>query len=207
MRNAGRQPNFRRRRKIDCSSHERYQRLAGSEPCKINFLYFSCRICVSILWRCVRGDKHDAGQKPNRWRWRKIDCGSLESEQQLAEAISCEMNSWISVAAEFVFLFYGDASGVTCTMQGCNLIGDDGARSIAAALQENSSLQDLSLVRSTLEFLLLLRLSFVLSRSASGLTCAMQMDNQISYDGAKSIAAAIKENSSLKELDLVRLFV
>ena len=37
-------------------------------------------------------------------------------------------------------------------------------------------------------------------------TCAMQTDNQISDDGAKSIAAAIKENSSLNELDLVRLF-
>jgi hypothetical protein len=41
-------------------------------------------------------------------------------------------------------------------VQSFNEIGDDGAQSIAAALQENSSLQDLSLVRSTLEFLLLL---------------------------------------------------
>jgi hypothetical protein len=48
---------------------------------------------------------------------------------------------------------------------------------------------------------------FLLSRSASGLTCPMQSSNLISDDGAKSIAAAIKDNSSLQELELVRLFV
>ena len=92
----------------------------------------------------------DVGLQPYRRRRRSIDCGSLTREQQLAASEPCEINFGIFVAA---------------------------------------------------------RLSFVLSRSASGVTCAMQMDNQISYDGAKSIAAALKENSSLKELDLVRLFV
>jgi hypothetical protein len=89
----------------------------------------------------------DAGQKPNWRRRREIDCSSLESEQQLVEVVSCEKDLSIYVAAEFAFLFYGDASGVTCAMQGTNLIGDDGVKSIAAALKENNSLQDLSLVR------------------------------------------------------------
>jgi hypothetical protein len=92
----------------------------------------------------------DAGLQPYRRRRRSIDCGSLATEQQLAGSEPCEISFGIFVAA---------------------------------------------------------RLSFVLSLSASEVICAMQMDNQISHDGAKSIAAAIKENSSLKKLDLVRLFV
>jgi hypothetical protein len=49
--------------------------------------------------------------------------------------------------------------------------------------------------------------SFLLSRSSSGLTCPMQYKNRIGDDGAKSIAAAMNNSSSLKALSLVRLFL
>ena len=40
---AGRQPNRRRRRKIDCSSRGRKQQLADSGPCEMKFwVVFSC---------------------------------------------------------------------------------------------------------------------------------------------------------------------
>jgi hypothetical protein len=43
-----------------------------------------------------------------------------------------------------------------------------------------------------------------LSRSASGLTCAMQYQCRIGDDGAKSIAAAMNDSSSVEALNLVR---
>ena len=52
-------------------------------------------------------------------------------------------------------------------MQGDNRIGDDGAKSIAAVVDGNSSLQYLGLVRCSLGFLLLLNLRFVMSADAS----------------------------------------
>ncbi len=40
VRCAGRQPNRRRRRKIDCSSRGRKQQLAGAGPCEMKFWVF-----------------------------------------------------------------------------------------------------------------------------------------------------------------------
>jgi hypothetical protein len=52
------------------------------------------------------------------------------------------------------------APALTCAVQGGNPIGDDGAKSIAAAVKGNSSLQRLGLVRCSLGFLFLLKLRF-----------------------------------------------
>ena len=262
MRNAGRQPNFRRRRKIDCSSHERYQRLAGSEPCKINFLYFSCRICVSILWRCVRGDMHDAGLQPYRRRRRSINCGSLTREQQLAGSEPCEINFGIFVAAQIIVCFVPQCVGVdmrdadgqpnflrrrkidrSCHKREQQLKGAGPCAIICldfrfllslllhfiavfcradmccAELQRNRrrrrSIDCGSLTREqqlagsepceiNFGIFVAARLSFVLSRSASGVTCAMQYKCRIGDDGAKSIAAAMNDSSSVEALNLVR---
>jgi hypothetical protein len=45
------------------------------------------------------------------------------------------------------FFFDRGALGLTCVVQGGNLIGDDGAKSIATAVEGNGSLQYLNLVR------------------------------------------------------------
>jgi hypothetical protein len=45
-----------------------------------------------------------------------------------------------------------------------NQIGDDGAKSIAAAMEGNSSLQYLGLVRCSIGFLFLLKLRFSFDR-------------------------------------------
>ncbi len=47
-----------------------------------------------------------------------------------------------------------------CSVQGGNLIGDDGAKSIAAAVEGNSSLRILGLVRRSFGGLLLMKLRF-----------------------------------------------
>jgi hypothetical protein len=51
-------------------------------------------------------------------------------------------------------------------VQGDNRIGDDGAKSIAAVVEGNSSLQYLNLVRCSLGFLFLLKLRFSFYRGA-----------------------------------------
>ena len=63
--------------------------------------------------------------------------------------LSLVRQTFCNFPAEFEFLFYGDASGVTCAMQARNQIGGDGAKSIAAALKVNNSLWKLYLVRRT----------------------------------------------------------
>jgi hypothetical protein len=94
---------------------------------------------------------------------------------------------------------------LTCAVQRGNQIGDVGAKSIAAALEGNSNLEMLGLVRwRSLGFLLLLKMLFSFDRVRWRLTCAVQRDNLIGGDGAKSIAAALERNSSLKYLGLVR---
>ena len=88
-------------------------------------------------------------------------------------------------------------------MHGFNQIGDDGAKSIASAVEGSSSLRWLGLVRRTLLVLFLLKLRFFWYRGALELTCAEQGFSQIGDDGVKSIAAAVEKNSSLRELHLV----
>jgi predicted carbohydrate-binding protein with CBM5 and CBM33 domain len=44
----------------------------------------------------------------------------------------------------------------------------------------------------------------VLWHHARGLTCVLQACNKVGSEGATAIAAALKENSSVRELNLVR---
>jgi hypothetical protein len=106
-----------------------------------------------------------------------------------------------------------------------NLIGGDGAKSIAAALERNSSLQYLGLVRCSLGFLFQLKLRFVVSVIASILFLLLlplmifclfrlvflfrfdslrvsQSGNNISVAVACHLVACILHNPNLTELVL-----
>ena len=93
--------------------------------------------------------------------------------------------------------------------QNSNEIGDDGACVIADAMRVNSSLQWLDLVRlcccTLLDiFFTCVSLKFPFCFSFLALNVS-QSNNEIGDDGARAIADAMRVNSSVQTLRLVRL--
>jgi hypothetical protein len=166
---------------------------------------FSCRICVSFFLFCGMWWLTRAVQG-----WNRIgDVGATYVASAVLGSNSLQSLDLVRWSLGFVFLlnlrfcfWYRGAWWLTCAVQSGNQIGDVGAKSIAAAVEGNSSLQILNLVRWSLGLLFLLNLRRY--RGAWWLTCAVQSGNRIGDVGAKSIAAAVEGNSSLQSLDLVR---
>ena len=59
----------------------------------------------------------------------------------------CETNFACFIPAEVAFLLVSRCVGVDVCEQGFSQIGDDGVKSIAAAVEKSSSLRELHLVR------------------------------------------------------------
>ncbi|GBG35178.1 NACHT, LRR and PYD domains-containing protein 1, partial [Hondaea fermentalgiana] len=81
------------------------------------------------------------------------------------------------------------------------LIGSNGAKALAGALKENSSLKDLSLVKNNIGPDGAKALAGALKENFS-LQKLDLSENKIGSDGAKALAGALKENSSLQDLIL-----
>ena len=110
------------------------------------------------------------------------------------------------VSLKFPFCFSFLALNVS---QSSNEFGDDGARAIADAMRVNSSVQQLGLVRLCCCMLLdvfftFLSLKFLLLIQCMTLN-GSQQNNRIGADGARVIADAMRVNSSVQRLWLVRL--
>jgi Ran GTPase-activating protein (RanGAP) involved in mRNA processing and transport len=91
-------------------------------------------------------------------------------------------------------------------VQAGNQIGNEGAKAIAQALKANTSLQQLDLVRCT-PFVLMLFLFYlvtVLCFRLRVLTRAVQAGNYVGVEGAEAIAEALRCNTSVHQLSLVR---
>ena len=76
------------------------------------------------------------------------------------------MSSCSASAAYFPLVACCPTSWLTCAVHGFNQIGDDGAKSIASAVERSSSLRWLGLVRRTLLVLFLLKMRFFWYRGA-----------------------------------------
>ena len=93
--------------------------------------------------------------------------------------------------------------------QNSNTIGADGASAIADAMRVNSSVQTLSLVRLCCGMLLDVFFTFVSLNVPFLFQCltlnVSQSSNKIGDDGARAVADAMRVNSSVQTLWLVRL--
>ncbi len=91
-------------------------------------------------------------------------------------------------------------------MQAGNQIGSEGAKAIAHALKANTSLQQLDLVRYITFVLLLHFFGSCFVFRLRGLTLASQAGNYVGVEGAEAIAEALRYNTSVHQLTLVRYF-
>ena len=119
---------------------------------------------------------------------------------------ACSFFTFVSLNSPFCFPF-----PTLNVSQDNNRIGDDGARAIADAMRVNSSVQTLNLVRLCCCMLLdvfftFVSLKFLLLFQYLNLNVS-QWTNNIGSDGARAIADAMRVNSSVQTLDLVRFCV
>ena len=93
--------------------------------------------------------------------------------------------------------------------QNSNDFGADGASAIADAMRVNSSVQTLDLVRLCCRMLLDVFFTFVSLNAPFLFQCltlnVSQGHNKIGDDGARAVADAMRVNSSVQQLYLVRL--